>query len=255
MTISIEQVQAIADNGAVVTETGETVGGIGLVYRDNSTGAPTWVTATAAADGGDRFVPLTGARVDGNQLVVTFDAQTINDSPRFESDASIASAEEQVLYRYYGLTPADGAPANTAGTSTGTGKDDRLASATGLSVTRSEERLQVGTERRVSGRAILRKYVVTEEVTQTFQIRREEVRVEYQSVDEADFAYPTDDQAAAGDDDGYEMILHREVPVLAVVPVERVRLVKETVSEQVTVSENLRKEQVDVDTPTGPLTH
>ena len=49
------------------------------------------------------------------------------------------------------------------------------------------------------------------------------------------------------------MVLHREEPVvqLRAVPVERVRLVKRLVTEQRTVTEELRSERVEVDE--GPL--
>jgi stress response protein YsnF len=56
----------------------------------------------------------------------------------------------------------------------GVGGDDAM--------TRSEERLHVGAERREVGRARLRKYVVTEEVQKTVPVRREEVRVEREPI-------------------------------------------------------------------------
>ncbi len=120
----------------------------------------------------------------------------------------------------------------------------------GIEVVRSEERVQVGTQVRVSGRAVLRKYVVTETVTQTFQVRHEEVRLE--------------DEPAAGDNPGsaagrapfsdgvvVEMVLHREVPkvVMEVVAVERILLRTDTVTTEMQVSEHVRKEQLVVDPP------
>jgi uncharacterized protein (TIGR02271 family) len=45
-------------------------------------------------------------------------------------------------------------------------------------MTRSEEELSVGTREVETGRARLRKYVVTEEVTQRVPVQREEVRIE-----------------------------------------------------------------------------
>ena len=51
-------------------------------------------------------------------------------------------------------------------------------------MTVSQERLNVGTERREAGRARLRKYVVTENVTQTVPVQREEVRVEREPITE-----------------------------------------------------------------------
>ena len=49
----------------------------------------------------------------------------------------------------------------------------------------------------------------------------------------------------------HEVILHAERPVIdkETVPVERVRLNKETVTEQQTVSEEVRKEQIETDIP------
>ena len=47
----------------------------------------------------------------------------------------------------------------------------------------------------------------------------------------------------------HEVVLHEEKPVVAkeAVPVERVRIGKEQVTEDVTVSEEVRKEQIDTD--------
>ena len=52
----------------------------------------------------------------------------------------------------------------------------------------------------------------------------------------------------------HEVVLHAEQPVVdkEAVPVERVRLDKETVTEQEQVSEELRKEEIEVD---GDATH
>ena len=52
-------------------------------------------------------------------------------------------------------------------------------------LTRSEEELRVGTQQREAGRARLRKYVVTEQVTQTVPVRHEEVRVEREPISDA----------------------------------------------------------------------
>lgn len=115
----------------------------------------------------------------------------------------------------------------------------------------SEERLAVGTTTGVSGYAVLRKTVVTEEVTQTFQVRHEEVHLEQRPAPASD--RPVGDGGTASgafDDDVYEMVLYREVPVVTMqlVPVERVRLRKSTVTERVTVAEDLRSEHVTLDT-------
>lgn len=121
-----------------------------------------------------------------------------------------------------------------------------------LEVVRSEEQLQVGTQVRVSGRAVLRKYVVTETVTQTFQVRHEEVRLEYEPA--PNNAMGDVNREPVRDGVVVEMVLHREVPrvVMDVIPVERVRLHVDTITTQVSVSEDLRKEQLVLDPPDQP---
>jgi stress response protein YsnF len=117
---------------------------------------------------------------------------------------------------------------------------------TDRAMTRSEERLKVGVQARPITRAVLRKYIVVEEVTRTFTVRREEVRLEQIAVSDADI---TASASAAFEREEYEVILHEERPVISteVVPVERVRLVKEVVTEYVAVSDQLRKERIDLD--------
>ena len=114
-------------------------------------------------------------------------------------------------------------------------------------MTRSEEELAVGTQRRETGRARLRKYVVTEEVQQTVPVQREEVRIEREPITDANV-----DEATSGaeiSEEEHEVVLHAEEPVAEkrVVPKERVRLDKDVETEERTVSEEVRKEQIDVD--------
>jgi uncharacterized protein (TIGR02271 family) len=92
--------------------------------------------------------------------------------------------------------------------------------------------------------------VVTENVTQTVPVSREEVRVEREPITEANR-----DQALSGpaiSDEEHEVVLHEERPVVQkeAVPVERVRLDTDTVTEEVTVSEEVRKEQIETDIDT-----
>jgi uncharacterized protein (TIGR02271 family) len=112
-------------------------------------------------------------------------------------------------------------------------------------MTRSEERLHVGTETVQAGRARLRKYVVTETVTTSVPVSHEEVRLEREPITEAGR-----DAALAGpaiSEEEHEITLHAERPVVAkeAVPVERVRLGTETVTEEREVTEQVRKEQIE----------
>jgi uncharacterized protein (TIGR02271 family) len=127
-----------------------------------------------------------------------------------------------------------------AGTDRGTvGDDDAM--------TLSEERLRVGTQTQETGRARLRKYVVAENVTQTVPVQREEVRLEREPITDANAG-----DATSGPDfteSEHEVTLREERPVVEkeAVPVERVRLATDTVTDDVTVSEDVRKEEVDSD--------
>jgi uncharacterized protein (TIGR02271 family) len=129
----------------------------------------------------------------------------------------------------------------------GTVGHDTSGPTTDDAMTLSEERLNVGVQRREAGRARLRKYVVTENVTQTVPVSREEVRVEREPITDANIGNATSGPAISEEE--HEVILHEERPVVEkeAVPVERVRLDTETVTEQRQVSEEVRKEQIDTD--------
>jgi stress response protein YsnF len=140
-------------------------------------------------------------------------------------------------------------------------RDELIASlaATDDAMTRSEERLVPSTEVYEVGRARLRKYVVTEEVQITVQVRREELRLERGSipahaqtlVEDPDVFGPP--EAFSGPEGGpiFEVTLHEERPVVTteIVPVERVRLAKVVRTENHVVSGVVRKERIEADVP------
>ena len=114
-------------------------------------------------------------------------------------------------------------------------------------MTRSEEELRVGTTERESGKARLRKYVVTEDVEKTVPVRREEVRVEREPITEGNVDDATEGPAISEEE--HEVTLHAEEAVVEkrAVPKERVRLDKDVVEEEEQVSETVSKEQIEVD--------
>jgi uncharacterized protein (TIGR02271 family) len=136
-------------------------------------------------------------------------------------------------------------PVNSAATPI----DDRGSSARiadSATVTRSEERLDVRVEAVPVERVRLEKYIVTEERTITVTVRREEVRLVREPILDGQ---PSEAQDGDHDGDDIELWLGAEEIVVTkhVVPVERVRLVRERVVEQREVTETLRKERVDVE--------
>jgi uncharacterized protein (TIGR02271 family) len=138
----------------------------------------------------------------------------------------------------------------TTGTETrGAVGHDTSGPTTDTAMTRSEERLNVGTRQEEVGKARLRKYVVTENETVTVPVSHEEVRVEYEPITDANMGNAMDGPAISEEE--HEVTLNAERPVVdkEAVPVERVRLDKQTVQEQEQVSADLRKEEFDVDGP------
>ena len=124
-------------------------------------------------------------------------------------------------------------------------------------MTRSEERLHVGTESVPAGRARLRKYVVTENVTTTVPVSHEEVRLEREPITDANRDAPCPARTSPRKSTRSSLNAERPVVTKETVPVERVRLATETVAGEQQVSEEVRKEQIDdpeVDTDRpGPL--
>ena len=141
----------------------------------------------------------------------------------------------------------------------GDSRDDRLvAGDTDDAMTRSEQRLVAGTEVYETGRARLRKYVVTEDVQITVQVRREELRLEREPVRGTGDLVENPDvfgtlEQFGGPDGGviFEVTLHEERPVITteIVPVERVRLSKIVETEQYVATGDVQKERIEIDLP------
>ena len=114
-------------------------------------------------------------------------------------------------------------------------------------MTRSEEELSIGTTKRETGKARLVKHIVTENVTKTVPVQREEVRVEREPITDANR-----DAATAGADlteEEHEVTLHEDEVVVdkQTVPKERVRMEKDVGTEEREVSEEVRKEQIETE--------
>jgi uncharacterized protein (TIGR02271 family) len=234
------------------------------IYLDQETGEPEWVALKTGMFGGKlSFAPLSQARQDGDTIVLPYEKDQIKSAPRVEADGALSQEEEAQLYRHYGLeyseTRSDTGvaaggmdqDARFDGDAENTGRDpvgrDVSGPTTDDAMTRSEEELRVGTTRREAGRARLRKYVVTEEETVTVPVQREEVRVEREPITDANLDDAMDGPAIS--DEEHEVVLHEDEPVVETraVPKERVRMNKDTVTEQETVTEQVRKERIDVD--------
>jgi uncharacterized protein (TIGR02271 family) len=248
---------------------GDKLGKVEDIYLDEHTGKPEWLALKTGMFGGNvSFVPLAKANLDADVITVPYDKATVKDAPHADPDGQLSQQEEAELYRHYGLDygevrsdsglpegERDGGRTNGSGRSGDSTPDgtpgvvgnDVSGPETDRAMTRSEEELRVGTTQRESGTARLRKHVVTENVTQTVPVQREEVRVEREPITDANADDAMDGPAISEEE--HEVVLHAEEPVAEkrVVPKERVRLDKDVVTEEQTVAEEVRQERIDTD--------
>jgi uncharacterized protein (TIGR02271 family) len=257
---------------------GEKIGRAGQVYLDDETGRPEWVTVHTGLFGtNESFIPLTEAQLGDDRVTVPFTKDQVKDAPNIDpEDGHISQDEERGLYDHYGMSYSErrsdsGLPDSGVGNAavgdagvgdrsfddtrvgdSGVGEAgavgrDTSGPATDDAMTRSEERLNVGTQSQETGRARLRKYVTTEQQTVNVPVTREEVRIEREPITEGNVG-----DAMSGPDiseEEHEVTLHEERPVVEkeAVPVERVRLSKEQVTDQESVTDEVRKEQIETD--------
>jgi uncharacterized protein (TIGR02271 family) len=231
---------------------GSRIGSIDAIYLEDQTGQPEWALVNTGLFGTEStFVPLAQATQTGEEVRIPYDKQLVKDAPRVDPDGPLSEAEERQVWRHYGLdydrttrrrpTGRDAAGRETSRSTA----DDAM--------TRSEEELRVGTTERERGRVRLRKYVTTEHVQQAVPVRQERVRVEREPITDANL-----DAATSGPDISeaeHEVVLREEEPVVEkrVVPRERVRLDKDTVTDEERVAEQVRKEQIEVQGEDGKL--
>lgn len=223
------------------------IGTVGQVYVDDNTQTPVWITVKTGIFGtSETFVPLKQATFDGGVLRVPFSREFVKDAPRIDVDVSLQESEEEHLYRYYGTGVSPERPVtDNENVLTGEGHDISGRN-TDEAMTRSEERLRVGTETVETGRARLRKHIVTETVTQTVPVSRQEVTLEREPITDANR-----DAALSGGElteEEHELVLTEERVVTAkeTVPVERIALGAETITENREVSEEVAHEEIDV---------
>lgn len=242
---------------SAVGSDGGKLGKVGQIYLDELTGQPAWVTVTTGIFGTRQsFAPLDNADVRDEKLVLAVPQQLVKDAPNVEDDGHLNDSETLALYQHYaghldrGQGRAGDRPGNTGyggsqTTAPGAHGHDTSGPTTDEAMTRSEEQMHVGTETVRAGRARLRKYVVTENVSTTVPVSHEEVRVEREPITEANVGAAMSGPEISEEE--HEVTLHAERPVVAkeTVPVERVRLGTETVTEERQVNEQIRKERID----------
>jgi len=235
---------------------GEKIGSVAQVYQDDQTGQPAWLTVHTGLFGmNESFVPLRDASVTGDRVDVPYDKSTVKGAPNVTADGHLEPEEERRLYEHYSLDwdaerdrsrDTDRAFDLAGYDSTGDGHEASGPN-TDEAMTRSEEQVRVGTQTQDSGRARLRKYVVTENVTETVPVRKEKAVLETEPVTPDNYGAATSGPNISEEE--HEVTLREERPVVekTTQPVERVRLTTEEETDHELVSEDVRKEQIETE--------
>jgi uncharacterized protein (TIGR02271 family) len=131
-------------------------------------------------------------------------------------------------------------------------RTDGMRGAAQRAMTRFEERLHIGTERVETGHARLRKHITTEQVRQTVPLTHQEVRIEREPIRAEDAATMTGEDMLTEAES--EVTLYEEHTVVTKqnVPVERVRMRVEDITEEITVTEEVRTERIDLESEETP---
>jgi len=247
--------------GTLYGSDGEKIGKVGQIYLDDQTGQPEWLTVhTGLFSTKETFVPLAQASTSGNDVTVPYTKDKIKDAPNVEPDnGHLSESEEAELFSYYGVdyTGTSGyaetsydtsAGVGTAGyTERGTVGQDTSGPNTDDAMTRSEEKLRVGTEQVAAGRARLRKWVETEQQTVTVPVTTERATLTTEPITDANRGAALNGPDISEEE--HEVVLRAERPVVSTetVPVERVRLDVETETTNETVTGDVRKERIELE--------
>lgn len=236
----------------------EKIGTVDSLYLGSKSNEPLFITVKTGWMAGSSFVPLAQAEMNDDRIVVPYAKDTVKNAPNIEQDKELSSDEENRLYAHYDMTNRDNGAEDDSDEiyADEDDDDDEYTSDDGQDVsgpntddamTRSEEEVNVGTRTEETGRYRLRKYVVTDNVTKTVPVEREEVRVEREPITD-----DNRDRAMSGpelSDEEHEVVTHAEVPTVdkQVVPKERIKLNKDTVTGEESVDEEIRKEEIDLE--------
>lgn len=244
-TTTVDQLARMRGSN-VFSSDGEKIGSIDEIFVDEQTGKPEWIGLGTGFFGTKRvLVPVEGADVREDGVTVPYSKDQVKQTPDIDSD-EISQETEDRLYGHYGLSyseersdtglPEGGTQASVDASDVADVGRERE------SVTRSEEELRVGKMAREAGRARVRKWVDTEPVEMDVDLKRETARVTREPIDE-----PVSGAEIGEAEIDVPLRAEEAVVEKQTVAKERIGLEKDVETERETVSEEVRKERVDVD--------
>jgi uncharacterized protein (TIGR02271 family) len=243
----------------VVDHHEEVIGKLSALWTDDR-GEPAFLgVKTGWLLGKHHVIPAEMAELDANRerIRVPFSEQTVKDAPTFDPDVELSDAEEQSIRDYFsrfGLKERQNRqPAQTTGSGfsnqgrTGqgiTGKEKMGQSGDETTVKLSEEQLKVGKREVTAGGVRLRKIIRTEVVNQPVELKREELVVERVPANEATGRAQHEFQER----EIYVPLRREEAVIQKEARVrEEVRVRKDARTDRQNVSEQVRKEDVQIE--------
>ncbi len=208
-------------NIPVVTSDGEELGHVGDAYYDETSDRLECVGVAGDAIGlSKRVIPVSGATIEDGRLRLPYTKAQIEGSPEWDD------SDDEAQY--------EGRWTETSGYYRGTDEDQAL--------TRSEEEIEVGKRKVEAGSVRLRKWVETEPVEQDVELRRETAHVTREPVDRVV------GDAELGEQE-IDVPLHEEQPVVQkqTVAKERIGVERDVGTTRETVSDEVRKERVELE--------
>ena len=232
-----------ASRGAlVVSSDGAVVGDLEAIYYDDATDTPEWIGIGTGFIATKRLLaPVEGARVTDRGLELPFPADLIKNAPEADGDR-IEVETERALAAHYGIEWRE-PPRESRGAEGTPPADDWFEEGdeAAASLTRHEEELYVEKTVEQAGGVRLRKWVETEPIELEVELERERVEVVREVVNEpvdaeireAEVEIPVSAQKA---------VVHKET-----IAKERIAVQKQVEREVETVTEELRKERIEVE--------
>ena len=249
-TLSIERLQELRGT-TVYSSDGDKIGSVEEIYVDEQTNQPEWIGLGTGFFGTKRvIVPVQGADLTGDGVTVPYTKDQVKATPDIDGD-EISQATEAELYSHYGLEYSErrsdtGLPEGGYGTGVADTTRERTGTVGEGDVVRAEEEIQVGKQETEAGRARLRKWVETEPVEMDVELKRETARVTREPIDEPVSGADLGEQEV-------EVPLRQEEAVAQkqTVAKERIGLEKDVETQQETVTDEVRKERVEVEGDEG----
>jgi uncharacterized protein (TIGR02271 family) len=241
-TLSTEQLTSARGQNVYAAD-GDKIGSVEELYVDDQTGRPEWLGIGTGMLGTKRvLVPVVGLEQSDDGFRVPYSKDQVKETPEIDGD-EISQETESRLYSHYGLEysesrsdsglPEGGAPSGKASSRASVGEAD---------VVRSEEELDVQKRDVERGRARLHKWVETEPVNMDVDLHQETARVTREPIEQPVSGADIGEDEVEVELRGEEATVQKQA-----VAKERIALEKDVETERQTISDEVRKERVEVE--------